>query len=58
MKTIMKKIPIYLLILLIILIFIVFFTFYKIINWYNDSKITKINQNKILTKIYCDVYKK
>lgn len=51
MKTIMKKIPIYLLILLIILIFIVFFTFYKIINWYNDSKITKINQNKILTKI-------
>lgn len=51
MKTIMKKIPIYLLILLIILIFIVFFTFYKIINWYNDSKITKINQNKVLTKI-------
>ena len=51
MKTIMKKIPIYLLILLIILIFIVFFTLYKIINWYNDSKITKINQNKILTKI-------
>ena len=51
MKTIMKKIPIYLLILLIILIFIVFFTFYKIINWYNDGKITKINQNKILTKI-------
>lgn len=51
MKTIMRKIPIYLLILLIILIFIVFFTFYKIINWYNDSKITKINQNKVLTKI-------
>ena len=46
-----NKISFYLLIMLIILLIIFIYSLINIISWYKDSKITKINQNKILKKI-------
>lgn len=46
-----NKISFYLLIMLIILLIIFIYSLINIISWYKDSKITKINQNKILKKL-------
>lgn len=46
-----NKISFYLLIILIIMLIVFIYSLINIISWYKDSKITKINQNKILNKI-------